>query len=1281
MKMPLETAALLKMPFIRFLHYSFINTKNHEAIAQLQADGNGFWTPHELLPDLPCYEDGTPQPSTIMEIILADLKRMSSMTSLHPDIEHYMFHEVVPMLRDYFGNHYPASTSTNHMTHLTSQIRTYLLDWATTKYMHLKDSESQNYLSSLLNVLASIKAEWDFNSDLVSKLTKPNDIMGHIDYGLEVYRMGWKAFCIGFSQTLGVKDLKRIIGNGMKNMATMLTQENVRMFRKGTEEEWEESDLSYREVVTRLVDLLRVNSSLMGPFLPVALRILRAVIFVEDPHAWTPETGFTVDRQYRDESWERFLNNRSPEKKAPHRETLSWVQNKYNTLGASVMALSLIDNDDHATKLAALRMANTMLENGNTNVQQTIYSYFVADKQSRLFVSLKNIIQQALDDVKEFKRLMKSKRQETEIHQSLVQARTMKGQSLKEQQSKEYASSVEDKLNIADISVMSETLKLLQNLCEGHHSHLQNLLREQSYNMHGSVDLFRELTEILRQLQPLLLDTLNSCDPTIVNLAIDLLSVLSEGVQGPCYPNQHALVMSDLPSIADRALGTFWFEASEEGEQLLTLAVDMGLSRSGVEREESEEMTINDLKSRFKTTIMLLLTSLLEGQTEGPVPKRLLELISITKLLDQLHQTWIFLRSDFTASAMNSDRRKDVLERELFQIFFFLQKLDDNDVGSAHLPSCEFAAGGCRKSARGPDHRLCIGHSVVKLEGGEIYDYLVETSSSVEIIRKGEVEKLYFRTPANCLRLAKNTKWIETTLDQLTDVPRENPHQKVKLFFEKVNGFSFEIDHLTSLSHNQYGWWCVDYARIVENMPFYLALLISLFTLFFYGERRQPWEDDGWAGTVVEVLGVLHLVSTFFWCLSFFIERGPIILHHQMAEMRQLKENQNKSTLIEPDITMEGSDFARVKVFHFNAKPWELPLPDVPEQVRDTTFTEMVMLLAKSSFLPYYLSFYIFGSVCGITFSKFFFCFHLLDFVRKPDGMMVIESIRSGGPRLIRTFVLAIIFMYIFSVCAFVVYAEDIGKCDTFFQCAISHIAGGVLDGSLENTYDRSHYIAVPTSIREDLTDHFRTIVELGFSVVWSLLLLNVFMGQMLDAFAEIRSAKMVRVTDSKERCFICNIDRFVFDNGATNGFREHIQDEHNPLFYLYFIQHLKQGNSVDFNGAENYVVELLNRHSHSFIPIGQALRLRIDGKAATKPGEELRRLEHSLTTQLEDFQTIFENEMRGLKKRFNSNNIADETDARRKSIYLKKDKPGVTASLDSLKDIVADERDETKEE
>ena len=71
-----------------------------------------------------------------------------------------------------------------------------------------------------------------------------------------------------------------------------------------------------------------------------------------------------------------------------------------------------------------------------------------------------------------------------------------------------------------------------------------------------------------------------------------------------------------------------------------------------------------------------------------------------------------------------------------------------------------------------------------------------------------------------------------------------------------------------------------------------------------------------------------------------------------------------------------------------------------------------------------------------------------------------------------------------------------------------------------------------------------RFIFDLSFFSLISVIFLNIIMGIIIDAFGTLREEKNNMYEDMKNKCFICGMDRQIFEKEA-DGFENHIERDH----------------------------------------------------------------------------------------------------------------------------------------
>lgn len=114
-----------------------------------------------------------------------------------------------------------------------------------------------------------------------------------------------------------------------------------------------------------------------------------------------------------------------------------------------------------------------------------------------------------------------------------------------------------------------------------------------------------------------------------------------------------------------------------------------------------------------------------------------------------------------------------------------------------------------------------------------------------------------------------------------------------------------------------------------------------------------------------------------------------------------------------------------------------------------------------------------------------------------------------------------------------------------------------------------------------------RFIYDMCFFVFIIMILFNVFMGIIVDTFAELRDENYSRENDINNVCFICQLTK---DDCLTKNidYGPHVMKEHFVWNYVYFLVYLHINNPNDFNRIENYVWDKLEDQDFGWIPIDE---------------------------------------------------------------------------------------------
>lgn len=94
------------------------------------------------------------------------------------------------------------------------------------------------------------------------------------------------------------------------------------------------------------------------------------------------------------------------------------------------------------------------------------------------------------------------------------------------------------------------------------------------------------------------------------------------------------------------------------------------------------------------------------------------------------------------------------------------------------------------------------------------------------------------------------------------------------------------------------------------------------------------------------------------------------------------------------------------------------------------------------------------------------------------------------------------------------------------------------------------------------------TIYEIIFFLLINIMFLNVIFGIIIDTFSQLREESNQRKRDHERICFVCGLSRANFCKNGRD-FDYHIDKEHTPWKYIYYIYYLEEKGTDNFTGLE----------------------------------------------------------------------------------------------------------------
>ena len=151
--------------------------------------------------------------------------------------------------------------------------------------------------------------------------------------------------------------------------------------------------------------------------------------------------------------------------------------------------------------------------------------------------------------------------------------------------------------------------------------------------------------------------------------------------------------------------------------------------------------------------------------------------------------------------------------------------------------------------------------------------------------------------------------------------------------------------------------------------------------------------------------------------------------------------------------------------------------------------------------------------------------------------------------------------------------------CSSLLECTITYFnhgirsGGGIGDLLPEVSYTSSMF-------------WFRFFNDFIFFVAVVLMLLNMINGVIVSIFSEIREKTNFKESDQNNKCFICNIDRAIFERFKIK-FEDHKKFEHNIKTYIRFLVGMKLINEKDLDADQSFISSCIKKEEIKVFPVG----------------------------------------------------------------------------------------------
>lgn len=165
------------------------------------------------------------------------------------------------------------------------------------------------------------------------------------------------------------------------------------------------------------------------------------------------------------------------------------------------------------------------------------------------------------------------------------------------------------------------------------------------------------------------------------------------------------------------------------------------------------------------------------------------------------------------------------------------------------------------------------------------------------------------------------------------------------------------------------------------------------------------------------------------------------------------------------------------------------------------------------------------------------------------------------------------------------------GTCSSMIHCFLTVFSlGPRSSGSIGD-------VMTDISYSKDTMAHYyvRWFTDSLIFYVLNIIIMNLIFGVIISTFAELRDMQSEIDEDIENVCTICSLDRNTFEKNSK-GFEYHLNVEHNPFNYIFYMYSLKRKFETEYTGMESYVDEAIKQESVSWIPQARALSI-LDGE------------------------------------------------------------------------------------
>ena len=541
------------------------------------------------------------------------------------------------------------------------------------------------------------------------------------------------------------------------------------------------------------------------------------------------------------------------------RTMLSWVQEKFNAIGCTDVALRLCSHENVVVQMQARLLLIALMEGSNEAVQARIAAFLKTHKRSHFFRVAHEALVDTQNSLKDLKRCLKlSTRLDRRFH-------------WRARESVQDDSKFADKkvnLSVFDDSVASQSelvridrnshvmvlLRQLQLMCSGQHIVLQDLMQKQSST--GSCNLLRACTTLIGAVQPLTSNVVSDKDPTpFLVLQTQLLATVCSMSQGPNILNQREILQSSVLFDVNRIFSSVSYIVNDTSRRSSNPSDDVSTHAPSESQTSSDVKHLNSLIGLLRIEAIKLCLSFFDSVLAPDVPTSMIGFFDISNLFAQLlvNAEILGLSPEYSNSKKAQSKSEKAHWDSLFtrgyrahlrtemllyyHLLRYFKYYEDGDEVSRHL-------------------------KVLKQKHPTLLAYLKKHSYSVEVARyisvdasgvpsvvdredscKKQVDKVFFPVSEHMVELVESKGFKVKWHDLIWELPHTKPDDKQKEFVAKMRCILAMATWLQTVANSAFGHFLIRKQELLRIVQLRVSIVITLLLILAYGLPVDP--NDG----------------------------------------------------------------------------------------------------------------------------------------------------------------------------------------------------------------------------------------------------------------------------------------------------------------------------------------------------------------------------------------------------------------------------------------------------